>query len=545
MMIIARFLLAAARRNGAPGRSVLAAALAAVAWASVAQEPVRSLPSKTPDSLTREQRLDLLRLHEAELSLEKTSNQLMRVTDDLDGMKGLFDREVVSRIDLNKAQKEYEEARLAYAEAQIELENRFLEFLRDATHIAVDEAKKYRTDDGKRWTEVTLRNAADVAEAQMLLSAVSKQILDDAELEDLLRVNGIFVSLMDDSIIGEPYEAYVDGLDVGESQDIRFQLLKDVEELTIALRYLGTNDQRKVFLKKEALQQVPTIASEQFSQEGKLGSNVLFDLALERLSEEEESFSLSALNLPPQITARFLKAETTGGRSFGDQRPALNQVKFSKEVSRIDLDLELAIPEKLDPSLVDRPLDFLVVVAKPSDVRSLAPGRRTEPDRVEVKDLSGFPCSYVELTLVPKGLGELDVLISNRYREIRGGEKAVFRAELNNRGTLAVYNIQTTVEPPYEWEYSVEPRQVGELAPGQRATVTLELTPPEDVGVGDYDVRLKAEGEVGSEPVESIEKNVTVRVEKRTHLLLNLAVVLVVMGLIVGIAVGSVRMTRR
>ena len=67
------------------------------------------------------------------------------------------------------------------------------------------------------------------------------------------------------------------------------------------------------FLKKEALQKVPAIASEQFSQEGELGSNVLFDLALERLSEEEESFSLAALNLPPQIMARFVKAQAGGG----------------------------------------------------------------------------------------------------------------------------------------------------------------------------------------------------------------------------------------
>lgn len=498
-------------------------------------------------SFTREQRLDLLRLHEAELTLDKASNQLMRVTDDLDGIRELFEREVVSRIDLNKTQKEFEEARLAYDQAQIELERRFLEFLRDATHIAVDEAKKYRTEDGKRWSEVTLRNAADIAEAQTLLGAVSERIPSDAELEGLLRVNGIFVSLLDGSIIGEPYEAFVEGLGVGESQSVKFQLLKDVEELTISLRYLGTNDQRKVFLRKEALQKVPAIASEQFSQEGKLGSNVLFDLALERLSEEEESFSLAALNLPAQITARFLKAQAGGGGGgqFGEQKAALNQVKFSKEVSRISLDLELAIPEKLDAALVDQPLDFYVVVARPADVRPLVPLGNTEPAAVDEATLASFPCGYVKLTLVPRGVGELDLLISNRYQEIRGGETAVFRAEINNRGTLTIYNIQTPVEPPYEWQYSVEPNILPQLAPGQRGTVTLELTPPASVGVGDYDVRLSAEGEVGSEQVESIEKNVTVRVEKRTHLLLNLAVVLVVMGLIVGIAVASVRMTRR
>ncbi len=524
------FLSPGIRRSAIAGTFLLLGALCA------GPAGAQSDGSSSEEVLTREQRLELLRLKEAELDLRTASNRLVRTQADLEGMKELFDRQVVSRIDLNRASQDYEDARLAFDSAVIELEKRRLEFLRDATHITIEEAKKFRTGDGKRWTEILLRNASDLDQARILMQAVTDRIPTDEELRGLLRVNGILVSLMDDSIIGEPYEARIDTLDFDESRAVKFQLLKDVDEVTVSLQYLGTNDQRKVFLKKEALQKVPSISSEQFSQEGKLGTKVLFDLTLERLSEEEESFSLVALNLPPQIDARFVNPET---------KAALNQVKFGKEKSRISLDLELAIPEKLEASLVDEPLGFLVVVARPEDARRFVTAHGEGPVRVREEDLSSFPCSWVKLTLVPRGVGELEMLISNRYSEIRAGHDAQFRAEVHNKGTLAVFNTRFRVDPPYEWNYEVIPDVVDRLDPGQRENIVLRLIPPRDVGVGDYDVRLAAEGEVGNEPVESIEKNVTVRVEARTHLLLNMIVVVIVMALILGIAVTSVRMTRR
>ena len=50
---------------------------------------------------------------------------------------------------------------------------------------------------------------------------------------------------------------------------------------------------------------MPTISSSQFSQEADLNSRVRFDLAIERLAEEERAYHLALVNLTEEIDASF------------------------------------------------------------------------------------------------------------------------------------------------------------------------------------------------------------------------------------------------
>ena len=93
----------------------------------------------------------------------------------------------------------------------------------------------------------------------------------------------------------------------------------------------------------------------QFSQEGDLNSRVRYDLILKRLAEDEKTFRLAVVNLPREIDFAFLDPATNA---------SLTQLKFSEEVTRQQLELELQIPEKLSRHFVDQTVEFYVFVTE-------------------------------------------------------------------------------------------------------------------------------------------------------------------------------------
>ena len=71
------------------------------------------------------------------------------------------------------------------------------------------------------------------------------------------------------------------------------------------------------------------------------------------------------------------------------------------------------------------------------------------------------------------------------------------------------------------------------------------ITPPEDVGVGASEIKLKAECEVDNIKVEASPKNLTIQVSSRANILGTGILIGALILLVVGIAVLTIRLSRR
>ena len=104
--------------------------------------------SAVKDLRTKEQRLYDIKLRNAQW--EVNQKQLDKDTKESTfvEIQDLFDQNISTLENLNRREREYRQAQLAYDQAVIALKNTRLSFLRDATHITIREAKKYPTAEG-------------------------------------------------------------------------------------------------------------------------------------------------------------------------------------------------------------------------------------------------------------------------------------------------------------------------------------------------------------------------------------------------------------
>ncbi len=481
-------------------------------------------------TLTREEQLSKLKLQESLLLLAERSASLQSNKEELDAIKELYDEGFIALQKYKQTRNRYGQARLNFEQAEIQLEQVKLDLLKNATHITVRQARKYKTADNRTMVEIVLENASATRNALLVDDALS-----EGELRTLLKVENIYVSLLNGPIVGEPYEVRVPSLDVGASQSLHFRLLSDVDAISVRLNYLDIEDSISLLLQKGSEQDLPSINSAQFAQEGALEQTVSFALTLQWLSDEERNFALSVVGLPRRINYAFYNGNAK-----------VNQVKFDQNTSRVQLRLQLSMPDKLDPRFIEETRAFYALITQSSQyARINALRARYNDERVPEEDIAALESQYVKLELTPKGLGELEIQTANRYQEIGIGEESRVRIEIVNRGTAAVQNIKLILDLPYEWQESVDPLLVKLLDPGERAAVDILAQPPEIVSAGDYDLGIKARGQVGTDDVESTEKNITISVVSAGNIAGNALLVALLVILVVGIGISSVRLSRR
>jgi len=75
--------------------------------------------------------------------------------------------------------------------------------------------------------------------------------------------------------------------------------------------------------------------------------------------------------------------------------------------------------------------------------------------------------------------------------------------------------------------------------------VKLRIIPPPDVPVGDYEVRLKTESYAYGRRVPSEDKIYRVSVKAQTNLWATLGLVGGLLGLVIGIVIFGIKLTRR
>jgi hypothetical protein len=494
-----------------------------------------SAQSGAKDLRTKEQRLYDIQLRQAQLNVAKAKLDMDTKNSDFVAIQNLYEENIETVERLNKARRDLMRAERLYNEADYQLERTRLEFLRDATHITIRQARKYRTLDGRRQVDITLQNASQLPQAMSLNPGRT-----EAEIRPLLEIQNMKVSIENSSrtLISEPYEQVVPVLALGDSVQLTFRLLEDYDDVVVAMTYLDKSEENHyIILRRESTQDVPTINSVQFSQEGDLNTRVNYDLILERLAEDEKTFRLALVNLPREITPSFVDPGT---------QASLTQVKFSEDVTRQQLELELQIPEKLSRRFVDQTIEFYVFITDTEGFARIGElNRKNSSGQIPLEEINTILGNKERFELIPRGRGALETIIANRYQEIRTGEEVLVRVDLLNTGTLEIERAHLLLTPPLDWTYSSDPDTIARILPGEKEPVNITLTPPEGIGVSEYDVRIEAAAYEGPERIEAQEKDITIRVEERADVIRNALIIGAVIALVIGVAVGSIKVSRR
>jgi hypothetical protein len=493
---------------------------------------------------TRTELLNELSLRAALVDLEAAKEAHDRYESQYKASLEFFKKSYISQKELDESLSAYTQAQQQLKQAEIQLEQTKLGFLANATHITIMEAKKYYDSEGKRMLDLVIKNTSNLALAESALgltesgseSQLQSEWQNPEQIQALLDIENIIVSIVSNSSsIGKPYENIIPVLPYGKEEKLQFILLTDVQEAGIKLKYLNQDTIVSIFLEKESLQEIPNVFSSQFSVEGQLGSDISFDLVLEMLVTSERNFSLVVTNMLPQINCSFVEG---GSR--------ITSVRFSEEVSKHNLILNVSIPQKLDVGMIDKKIDFQVWIATSAQLEKINKLKRQYgADIIPAKELDAIEAARVDLTLIPKGTGRLEILINNLFVEIKPQQDVRIRADLHNHGTLTLFNIVPEISPPLGWEAQVEPKNIKQLLPNEKQQINIHLQPGTDVGVGEYEAQIEARGQSGSEVIEAIEKRLKVRISAKTNIMATLFLVGGLVILIVGIVVFGVKLSRR
>ena len=280
-----------------------------------------------------------------------------------------------------------------------------------------------------------------------------------------------------------------------------------------------------------------TVNSAQFSQEADLESQATYDLSLEKFSGEANIFKLDIANLPHQINYEFSDPQT-GAR--------LSQIKFTEGVTSMKLSLKLYLPKNADAQVViDKPIAFYALaldIDQTEKLRGLetAAGGTVGPEAIE-----SLNAGFVKLELIPRGVPKVEVQALNLYHEIKVGDTVTMDVTIRNTGTRRLNNVRVFCELPLNWRAEITPDLLPTLDQNKDEVVKIKFLPPDGVSVGDYEPKIRTDALADNRQVTSEDKIVRIHISSKTNVLGIGALVLLLVGLLVGIVVFGIKLTRR
>jgi hypothetical protein len=440
----------------------------------------------------------------------------------------LLENDAISEDEFNNSKNEF-------LSAEVEYQKLILKLISRQSYIIVEKAIKYQDQSGRRRVKITLLSTMEGN--QDYLNQFEEHFdVFTPEMRSGKTYN-VFVSLInleDQTIIGTPYEIRVPAIDLGQSVNVDFGLLRDVESLQVLLNYNNRTDEKNIFLEKDASTSFVDITSTQFSQEADLGSSTTYDLSLERFTATDDIYKLLVVNLPRQISSDFLDG-STGAR--------LSQLKFNQGENIRKLSLKTYLPERGDEDVViDQPIVFYALAVTAEHYNKL---EEKLPDKFTEEELADIRGGKIRLELIPRGVGKLEVRATNLYHEITEGDTINMNITVRNYGTRIVDNIRIRTDNPLNWNSSVEPGLIPSLAPEEETRVTITILPPVDVNVGAQEIRIRTEAYAHNRRVETEDKTVRIQVNAKTSLGWTLLLIVLLIGLVVGIVIFGIKISRR
>ncbi len=446
---------------------------------------------------------------------------------DYDRQLQLFEHNLSARADLDHA-------RSVLSDAEVNYQQSLLAVLFEQQYVTINSAVKYYAQDGTRHVRLTVANASGGSAEYWKLLNTNDSLFRSLHPEI---VNNVYVSLLNDqnAVISKPYESKIVQLVYGEPVEEDFQLLQDLDAVTVSLIYgSGTQRQMKIFLEKDVTTNKVAVQSEQFSQEVDLGSAASYDLGLELYSGTNNTFSLEAVNLPVQISKSF-KDPISGAR--------VSQVKFTETTRSKRASLEVVLPSRPSEVIViDKSIRFFVAAVPPERAGLFSDGANKIWTQEELDKLD---VGYVTLELTPRGKGMLLVRCNQLFQTINAGESAAMTMNLLNEGSNRLDNIEYRFDLPLNWQKRTNPESVSRLEIGQDTTVDMMFIPPPDATSGRYDIRVRTSGQSNGRPVNGEDKTLNVEVQARSNVVGTLLIVFLIVGLVTGIVVFGVRLSRK
>jgi hypothetical protein len=466
------------------------------------------------------QTMKLLTLKKAQLQHEKT--------------KGDFERSLKLKEQGLTSEEDFARVQTAHLQAQVDYQQALINFMGSEARISVASAVKFQDAAGKKFVRVTLRYSSKELKELAKLKISAEDLFP---LDFMKEIKDVSVSLKSEGkIVSDPYEKTMASLPLETQQDVTFQLLKDVENLDVNVFYSGKNEATSVYLQKGVSANIVTMNSAQFSQEADLESQATYDLSLEKFSGEANVFKLEVVNLPHQINYEFSDPQT---------QARLSQIKFTEGVTSMKLSLKLYLPKNADAQVViDKPIEFLALTLDVDQSTKLQ-DLMTKKSRIDTKDIDTMKAGSVRLELVPRGVGKIEVQAVNLYHEIKVGENVTMEVRVKNAGTRKLNNIRVYSDLPLNWRSEIQPELIASLEQNKEVVVTINFLPPADVAVGDYEPKIKTECSADNRNVESEDKIVRIHVASKTNVLGISLLVLLLVGLLVGIVVFGIKLTRR
>ncbi|OGU03427.1 MAG: hypothetical protein A2W29_00730, partial [Gemmatimonadetes bacterium RBG_16_66_8] len=374
---------------------------------------------------------------------------------------------LISETDLEQTRTRMEGARVNYLQAALAI-------VFATPYVMIDRALKIQRGD-QRYVRLTLRTENQSSEAVKLGEFIDSTLLRQLNPEE---VPNVFVSIKDDSpnggaIIGQPYEIRIPALRFGEPVTVEFRLLRDVDVVTVSATYANQTREPRVLLEKDASANIVSVQSTQPSQEGDLGTEVRYELQLERFTSDASGVRLEVGGLPRDIRWEF-RDPVSGAR--------LTSLRFAEGATSQRLTLALALPPRDAGRFpLDRPLPFWAFAL---DARAAAGFTELARDSLTADEARSIAAGRVRLEIVPRGIGRLEVRSPNFYHTISRGDSVITEITLRNTGSRAVTNVRLSADPPPDWRSRVEPELVPEVAIDGEVRVGVTLVPPPDLGVG-------------------------------------------------------------
>ncbi len=484
-----------------------------------------AMPAATGFARQEDEQRRLLEVRRRQLELQAARRQLER-SEKL-AREGLL------------SQNDVERDRASVANAQLNYQQSVLALFDIQPRISVRSAIKSQTADGRKMVRLVIANLTptfDDSQFKLLSNFEGAEPIPE-ELRTRT-VNDIFVSLRDSAsaqsraaTISLPYEVHIAQMKYNESKTIDYQLLKDVDAVTVALTYRNQTQEIPVQLQHSTGEAEIQILASQFSQEADLGSQATYTVTLERPSVDVRSFQLKAVNLPRQLSYSFIDLQS---------QARLSQINFPAGVTRQELGLRLFLPERADEEVrVDEPIEFWALAV--DEVRAARFGEDRIYSGAEISSASG----KAKLVILPRGVGRIEVSAATLFSEIESGQAVETTITIRNTGTRRLDNVKLAVEYPMNWRVEVAPDIISALEMNREEVIRLRLAPPLDVSVGDYEARIKTESFANNRRVQSEDKIYRVSVKPQSNVWSTAALIGGLLALVAGVVTFGIRMARR
>lgn len=493
---------------------------------------------KSSGGESKEMRTLKLRLEEAKLQVAESKARFEKAEASLKEAQSLFEQGLYNKQELGRAEEEHNKARLERDQAAINLEKTKLAFLSDASHLVLEKAALYRDLEGRKHVSLTLRNGSHTGKI-----IDEENSYSEGSKKGLLRIEDLRVRVLSEGkLIGRPFEYRIPGLSYNEQKTVDFLLQKDVDAVTVSMAYGDTLVELPVFLETEASEDQVSLEAIQFSQEGELGSKIHFDLELERLADDNSTFGLEALNLPKEYSYEFTSKEGENR----EEESRVSRIRFKKGVTQKTIRFSVNIPSELPKEALNQKLPLFALVLDRFATQRLAKLKEQSQGRpLTAAELDSAKLSYEALELIPRGRAELTLNATNLYQEIKLGEPVLFNFKVSNNGTVGLELIRVKLGLPLDWSASITPEKDISLGVQQEKNIKVEVIPAPDVVVGDYEVKLETYTQHEGREIKAEPKTLRVQVEGKSNFLLGTLLMVVLVGLVVGVAIMTIRISRR